>query len=112
MLSVTLLEVAKSTDELFARDVLVVREEVSLGGLASVVDQDVGIRGHTCDGADHVAMEAALVRTKSYRMTEEGKARAVTDVLIQDVQFFGRRILLEELRRHFSFRSQDNSILG
>lgn len=56
MLCVSLLQIAKAADQLFAWDVLIVGEEVTLGGLAGVVDEDVGVGVHTCDGADHVAI--------------------------------------------------------
>ena len=55
VLGVALLEVAQASDELLAGDLFVVGKEVSLGGLAGVVDEDVGIGGHAGNGADHVA---------------------------------------------------------
>ena len=55
MLRVTLLQIAQAADKLFARNLLVVGEEVVLSGGASVVDEDVGIGGHSGDGTDHVA---------------------------------------------------------
>lgn len=54
MLSVALLQIAQATDELLARDVFVVGEKVSLSGLAGVVDEDVRIGCHACNGADHI----------------------------------------------------------
>lgn len=78
-MGVALLEIAKSADELFARDVFVVGKEISLSGLASVVDEDVGIGRHTSDGTDHVTAsgwlaaeefgegECSFVRTYSLR---------------------------------------------
>ena len=56
MLRVTLLQIAKTADELLARDVFVVGKEVSLRSLTGVVDEDVCIGRHSCDGADHVAI--------------------------------------------------------
>ena len=41
---------------MLAGDVVVVGEEEALRGLTSVVDEDVGVRGHAGDGADHVAV--------------------------------------------------------
>jgi hypothetical protein len=41
--------------KLLARNVGVVGEEVLLGGLAGVVDEDVGVSGHTSHCGDHVA---------------------------------------------------------
>lgn len=55
MLSVALLKITESADELFTGYVFVVCEEVSLSGLSGVVDQDVRIGSHTGHGADHVA---------------------------------------------------------
>lgn len=57
VLCVSLLEVAESADELLARNVFVICEEIALGGLAGVVDEDVGVGGHSCYGADHVAVK-------------------------------------------------------
>ena len=57
VLGVALLEVAEAAHELFAGDVGIVGEQVALRGLASVVDEDVGVGGHACDGADHVAVQ-------------------------------------------------------
>lgn len=54
VLGISLLQITQSADKLFTWNVFVVREEVALGVLASIVDQDVGIGVHSCNGADHV----------------------------------------------------------
>lgn len=54
VLGISLLQITQSTDKLFAWNVFVVREEVALGVLASIVDQNVGIGVHTRNSADHV----------------------------------------------------------
>lgn len=56
VLGISLLQVTQSANELFARNVFVVGEEVALGILTCVVDKDVGIGVHTGDGADHVTI--------------------------------------------------------
>ena len=61
VLSVALFEVAEAADELFAGDFGGVGEEVALGGLAGVVDEDVGVGRHAGDGADHVAVHVSLL---------------------------------------------------
>lgn len=66
VLRVSLLEIAETAHELFARDVGVVSQEISLGGLSGVVDQDVGVGGHACYCADHVAEERSLVTHDRY----------------------------------------------
>lgn len=55
VLGVALLEVAQTSHQLLAGDLLVVGQEVALCGLAGVVDEDVGVGGHACYCADHVA---------------------------------------------------------
>ena len=57
MLGIPLLKVAEALDEHLAGNVFVVGCQVTLGGLSGVVDKDVGIGSHTCNGADHVAVE-------------------------------------------------------
>lgn len=57
VLCVSLLQVAESADELLARNVFVICEEIALGGLAGVVDEDVGVGCHSCYGANHVAVQ-------------------------------------------------------
>lgn len=54
MLGITLLQITQSTHKLFTWDVFVVGEEVALGVLPGVIDQDVGISVHTSYSADHV----------------------------------------------------------
>ena len=54
---IPLFQVAQAADELFAGDLFVVGEEVALGGLAGVVDEDVGVGSHTSDGADHITVK-------------------------------------------------------
>jgi len=61
MLGVTLLQITESADELFAGDVFVVGEEVSLSGLSGVVDKDVGIGGHSSNSADHVTVKETYI---------------------------------------------------
>ena len=61
MLRVALFEIAEAPDELLAGDVVVVGEEEALGGLAGVVDEDVGVGRHAGDGADHVAITILVV---------------------------------------------------
>lgn len=54
MLGVALLQIAETADELFARDFFAVGNEVALGGLSGVVNEDVRISGHTSNSTDHV----------------------------------------------------------
>jgi hypothetical protein len=54
MLGISLLQIAQSADKLFTGNIFVVRKEIALGVLTSVVDQDVGICVHTGNGANHV----------------------------------------------------------
>lgn len=65
VLSVTLLEIAQATDELLAGDLLVVGQEVVLGGGAGVVDENVGVGRHSSDGADHVARNSSVQKGNS-----------------------------------------------
>lgn len=60
VLSVSLFQIAKTADELLARDVFIVGEEIALGGLTGVVYEDVSIGGHACYGADHVAVTLSV----------------------------------------------------
>ena len=55
MLGVALFEITQPPHQLFARDIFVVGQEISLGGLSRVIDEDVGVRSHTCHRAYHVA---------------------------------------------------------
>jgi hypothetical protein len=79
VLRVSLLEIAQAAHELLAGNVFVVGEEVALGGLAGVVDEDVGIGRHASDGADHVAI---------LTLAHLGHAGGC-DALVQDVQLLG-----------------------
>lgn len=65
VLGIALFEVAEASDELFARDFFIVREEVALGSLTGVVDEDVGVGSHAGDGADHVATRILVFSTSS-----------------------------------------------
>ncbi len=62
---------------MFAGNVFVVGEQVSLSGLSGVVDEDVGIGSHTCYGADHVAAikSASIIRN------------IIGGILVQDISF-------------------------
>ena len=60
VLGIPLLEIAEALDEHLARNVLVVGTEVALGGLSGVVDEDVGVGGHACYCAYHVAVGPQL----------------------------------------------------
>lgn len=62
MLSVALFQIAQATDELLAGDIFIVGEEVALCSLAGVVYEDVGVGGHACYCADHVALKALAIR--------------------------------------------------
>lgn len=64
MLCVSLLQIAEATDELLAGDVFVISEEVSLSGLAGVVDENVGVGSHSCHGTDHVALDVVSLLIK------------------------------------------------
>lgn len=55
MLSVPLLQITKPTNELLARYLFVVGEEVTLGRLACVIDEDVRVCGHPGNSTDHIA---------------------------------------------------------
>lgn len=54
VLGISLLQITQPADKLFTWNVFVVREEVALGVLAGIVDENVGIGVHTRNGADHV----------------------------------------------------------
>ncbi len=54
MLGVSLFQVTQSSHKLFAGYVFVVREKISLSGLAGVIDENVGIGSHACNGTDHI----------------------------------------------------------
>ena len=56
MLRISLLEITQTSYQLFTGYIFVVGEKVSLGGLAGVVDEDVGIGGHACDSTYHVTV--------------------------------------------------------
>ncbi len=86
MLRVALLQVTQAAHELLAGDVFVVGEEVLLGGLASVVDEDVGVGGHACDGTDHVVVE--------------------------DVDLLGGGVLVQQLGGHLALGGQDDAVGG
>jgi hypothetical protein len=79
VLRVSLLEIAQAAHKLLAGNIFVVGEEVALGGLAGVVDEDVGIGRHTSNGADHVA-DMALAHLRY---------AGDCDALVQDVQLLG-----------------------
>lgn len=55
VLRITLLEITQTSYQLFTGYVFVVGKEISLGGLAGVVDKDVRIGSHACYSAYHVA---------------------------------------------------------
>jgi hypothetical protein len=57
MLSVSLLQIAQSSNKLLTGNIFVVGQQVTLGGLAGKVDEDVRIGGHACYGTDHVALD-------------------------------------------------------
>lgn len=57
VLGVPLLQIAYPADQLFTRDVLIVGQQVSLGSLAGVIDEDVGVGGHARNRTDHVAAD-------------------------------------------------------
>jgi hypothetical protein len=74
MLRVALFEIAKTAHELLAGDVFVVGEQVALGGLAGVIDEDVGVGCHACYGADHVAITiSAAIQACIYTLTHSFK---------------------------------------
>jgi hypothetical protein len=55
VLCIPLLQVAQSLSELFYRNVLVEREEMTLRGGSSVIDERVCVGGETSDSYDDVA---------------------------------------------------------
>ena len=57
MLCIALFGVAESSDKLLARDVFIVGEEITLGLLSSVVDENVRISGDATYGANHVTVD-------------------------------------------------------
>lgn len=75
VLCVSLFQIAETANQLLAGDVLVVGQKVTLGGLAGVVDEDVGVGIHACDGADHVAarIDVALVSSRRRNENDHGK---------------------------------------
>ena len=87
VLRVALLEVAQAADELLAGDVFVVGQEVTLGGLTGVVDEDVGVGRHPCYGTDHIAGDLLVVGWR-------GGLRRVRNALVENVQLLGRCVLL------------------
>lgn len=106
MLGVSLLEIAESADELFAGNVFVVGEEVSLGGLTGVVDEDVGIGSHAGDGANHVTRERSAIRF------DECRRHLRFRILVEDVKLLRRGVLLQELGCDLALGGEDNAILG
>ena len=110
VLCVALLEIAQTAHELLAGDVFVVGPEILLGGLAGVVDEDVGIGRHAGNGANHVA---AIINQPIFSPSQSSplpwKKR---DVLVEDVELLGRCVLLEELRGNLALGGEDDAILG
>lgn len=100
MLCVALLQIAQTTDQLFAWNVFVVGKEIALGGLSSVVDENVGVGGHASDGTDHVA---GIISKTEQRA--EGKS-----VLIENVQLLSGGVLLQQLTCDLSLGGQDDAI--
>lgn len=94
MLGVSLLEIAQAADQLFAGNVLVVGEEVLLGSLAGVVDEDVGVGGHACYCANHVATRAWLVMVDEEQDEEQDEEEG-EGVLVQGVELLCRSVLFE-----------------
>lgn len=103
VLSVTLLQVAESADKLLARDLFAVGNEVALGCLSGVVDEDIRIGSHTGDSTNHVTARWLIARnTCTFEFWH---------ILVQSIQFLGRCVLLEQLARHLLLRSEDNAIV-
>lgn len=75
VLCVALLQVAQPPDQLLAGNVLVVGQEVALGGLAGIVDEDIGVGVHSCYSADHVAMKGRKEVHVSWRSAGRMDAR-------------------------------------
>lgn len=73
VLGIPLLQVTQPAHKLLAGNVFVVGEEVALGVLTSVVDQDVGIGVHASHCADHVTVINELA--VPYRAMTELKNR-------------------------------------
>lgn len=95
MLSVALLQVTESAYELFAGDVFVVGEEVSLSGLSGIVDKDVGIGGHSSNSADHVTEQMIYI---SQEILNKGAlAWGGGCALVQDVELLSGSVLLQQL---------------
>lgn len=103
VLRVALFQITQTPDKLLARNVFIVGKEVALGSLTSVVDENVGVSGHTSDGTNHITTD--ILELHSQRFGKSG-------LLIQDVELFSRGILFEELAGDLSFRGQDDAILG
>lgn len=115
MLCVALLQITKTAYQLLAGDILVVGKQIALGGLSGVVDEDVGIGGHTCDGADHVAKESGESQYfyLLYRPNNRKRKQVARDnALVKDIELLGRGVLLQQLRRHLALSGQDDAILG
>ena len=74
-----------------------------MGGLTSVIDQNIGISCHAGYGTDHVA--AAVRMRIIYVYISEAR------ILIEDVELLGGCVLLEKLRCDLSFGGEDNAIL-
>lgn len=112
VLGITLLQVTKPTHKLFARNVFVVGDEVALGVLPGVVDQDVGVSVHTGDGADHVT--GSYISSCDRRKIDIHHISNKIDVylLVDCVELLSGGILFQQLASHLPFGGEDNSILG
>lgn len=78
-----------------------------MGSLSGVVDEDVGIGRHASYGTDHVAIQVSKPDIPS-----SSNASKVVSVLVQNVEFLSRSILLQKLRRHFALCRKDDAIFG
>jgi hypothetical protein len=102
VLCVSLLQITQPPNKLFARNILVVGKKVVLSSLASIVDEDVCVGGHSSDGADHVAW--FLLASSSFNF-HAGYP------LVENVKLLSACVLLQELACNLPFRSKNNSIL-
>lgn len=107
MLGITLLEITHPADKLFTGNFFVVGQEVALGGLPGVVDQDVGVCSHTRNSTDHITI-IVLAPVPSPVSQLLRKYR----LLVQNIKLLRRRILLQQFAGHLLLGSENDTIVG
>lgn len=79
-----MLQIAQPSNKLLAWNVFIVGEEIPLGRLTGVIDEDIGIGGHAGHRADHIATRVTKANFHPERL----------GLLIEDVEFLRRCVLL------------------